>query len=210
MDQLYSVRPREKLQSRGAGFLTNSELIQVLFGSGSSTMPVARIARTIEPHLKQGVLTFELLTAIPGVGNAKACQLLAAVELGRRLANQTTPLQGEAHDVQSLFQLVRTKPVGVTCQWFNGAQQLLGVRSYPLSKRGSVTALVQQIFSDTLASAGRSVVVAITIGKRASTPSPTDLQLLATLKGAAQLLQVRIIEVWAVGAHEQVSWKGEI
>ena len=82
-------RPRERLQLRGAAGLTAAELIGLLWGSGSrgrSAVDVAAdaiarfdgltgLARASGPELE----------AIPGVGEARAAQLLAAFELGRRL-----------------------------------------------------------------------------------------------------------------------------
>ncbi|HEY6012532.1 MAG TPA: UPF0758 domain-containing protein, partial [Candidatus Limnocylindrales bacterium] len=82
-------RPRERLALRGVGGLTSAELIGLVWGSGTRGRSavdlaadalaahdgLAGLARASEPEL----------ATVPGVGPAKAAQLVAAFELGRRL-----------------------------------------------------------------------------------------------------------------------------
>lgn len=85
MGILQYERPREKLRSRGAVALTLIELLQIVIGPGSSRMTGARLARAVAKVVATGDITFEALIALPGVGEAKACQILASVELGDRV-----------------------------------------------------------------------------------------------------------------------------
>lgn len=62
-----------------------TELLQLLIGSGTARAPVPRLARQVEVLLRQDLVTYETLVALPGIGEAKACQLLATVEVARRL-----------------------------------------------------------------------------------------------------------------------------
>ena len=82
-------RPRERLALRGAGGLTSAELIGLLWGSGSrgrSAVDIATDALAGYDGLTGLARATELeLAAIAGVGPAKAAQLVAAFELGRRL-----------------------------------------------------------------------------------------------------------------------------
>lgn len=86
--------PRERLAFSGAATLSNKELIAILLGTGRSGEPVLqlaeRIARLAHCHGGLASMGFGHLASLRGVGPTKACRLLAAVELGRRL--QSTPL----------------------------------------------------------------------------------------------------------------------
>lgn len=62
-----------------------TELLQLLIGSGTRGTPVPRLARQIEVLLVKGQVTYEELVTLVGVGEAKACQVLAALEVARRL-----------------------------------------------------------------------------------------------------------------------------
>src|SRR4051812_37235334 len=81
-------RPREKLQRLGAAALGDNELIAIVLGSGSRDADALDIANRL---LEQTGGLFGLTRARPGelhgvagVGAARASQILAAVELGRR------------------------------------------------------------------------------------------------------------------------------
>ena len=82
-------RPRERLALRGVGGLTSAELIGLLWGSGTrgrSAVDLAADALARHDGLTGLARATELeLGAVPGVGAAKAAQLVAAFELGRRL-----------------------------------------------------------------------------------------------------------------------------
>ncbi|MFC4388350.1 DNA repair protein RadC [Gracilibacillus marinus] len=82
-------RPRERLIHYGPDHLSNQELIAILFGSGSRKENVYQLAEKVLGHIDGLVnlrdVTIEELTQINGVGQAKAVQLLAAIELGKRV-----------------------------------------------------------------------------------------------------------------------------
>ena len=82
-------RPRERLAMRGVGGLTSAELIGLLWGSGTrgrSAVDLASEALARHDGVAGLARASELeLATVPGVGAAKAGQLVAAFELGRRL-----------------------------------------------------------------------------------------------------------------------------
>lgn len=78
-------RPREKLRTHGVEALSIAELFQVILGSGSSRISGAKIARLVDKLFVDDTLSYETLVSIEGVGEAKACQILAAIELSRRV-----------------------------------------------------------------------------------------------------------------------------
>jgi DNA repair protein RadC len=81
-------RPREKLQRLGAASLGDNELVAIVLGSGSRECGALELAnRLLQRAGGLNGLTravFGELHLVPGVGNARAAQVLAAVELGRR------------------------------------------------------------------------------------------------------------------------------
>ncbi len=95
-EQNYSIkdwakddRPREKLLSKGAEALSNSELLALLIQKGSPKYPVLGLAREILKLSKNnlnelGKLTIKDLMSVKGVGQVKAVTITAALELGRR------------------------------------------------------------------------------------------------------------------------------
>ncbi len=65
------------------------ELLQLIVGPGSRRVSGAKLARTVERLINEGTLTYEALVASEGIGVAKACQVISAYELAKRLAHHT-------------------------------------------------------------------------------------------------------------------------
>lgn len=90
-------RPREKLLDKGPQSLTNAELLAILIGSGSKEFNALDLAKAVLNRVDNqiqhlGALSVKQLTAIKGIGNAKAVSIAAALELGRRRKDE----QGES------------------------------------------------------------------------------------------------------------------
>ena len=81
-------RPREKLIQYGSGRLSNSELLALLLRSGKKGENVISLANNVLKKYKGENLpnlTYEELKNFPGLGPAKACEIIACFELGKRL-----------------------------------------------------------------------------------------------------------------------------
>ncbi len=89
MEQFLYQRPRERLVQSGVTALSASELIQLVIGAGSARVSGAKLARQVAGLLGDGPVTYSTLVALNGLGPAKACQLLAALELSKRIQKGT-------------------------------------------------------------------------------------------------------------------------
>ena len=84
-------RPREKMAARGAGELTNAELLAILIGSGNTAEDAVSLMQRVlkdcdDSLVRLGRMSMEELTEFSGIGPAKAISILAACELGNRRA----------------------------------------------------------------------------------------------------------------------------
>lgn len=86
-------RPRERLQSYGAGHLSNSELLTILLRTGLEGENVLVMASRLLAEFGglSGLsrITFDEMCDLRGISSAKACQILAGIELGSRVASLT-------------------------------------------------------------------------------------------------------------------------
>ena len=109
-------RPREKLLRHGPAVLSDAELIAILAGSGTRGENVIDLARgLLDAHGGLGGLLradAKSLQRTRGLGPAKAAQLAAAIELGRRMPR----LDGEARPLltspEAVFAYLRGQPPG--------------------------------------------------------------------------------------------------
>ncbi len=82
-------RPREKLQTNGSRALSDAELIAILIGSGNVEESAVELSRRILKSANNNIaelskMSIDELTAFNGIGEAKAINILAALELGKR------------------------------------------------------------------------------------------------------------------------------
>ena len=78
-------RPRERLERLGVEALTDEELLMLIIGSGTSKRTVNEIAKDLLYELDRNPdMKMEEMLLIPGLGQAKASSIDAALELGRR------------------------------------------------------------------------------------------------------------------------------
>jgi len=96
-------RPRERLLEYGAGALANAELLAIILRTGSKQQSVLNLARSI---LKQtdglkhiNEISINELTKIAGVGPSKAVQIMASIELGKRVSQSLVLKEGEVERV---------------------------------------------------------------------------------------------------------------
>ncbi|HLR83114.1 MAG TPA: DNA repair protein RadC [Paenalcaligenes sp.] len=87
-----TLKPRERLLSYGARVLSDAELLAVLLRTGNGQQGVVKFAQHLLEHfggLRQLLHAApQQLMAQPGIGNAKACEILAVSELSRRSIEQ--------------------------------------------------------------------------------------------------------------------------
>ncbi len=223
MEQFLYERPREKLHSRGARFLTIVELLQVIIGAGGPQASGAKLARRISQTLQQNNLTpdntqalFEELLGVHGVGLAKACQVFAAIELGRRLYVNTPPAsvrlarsEGSVSHA-SLVTSARDGPTGLLCVWLDGSLCEISRKRYTNTASEHVSVLIRRIFSDALSVSAHAVVLAYYVKRPSLTPQITDLAMLKTIKDTASVLNVKVMVILAVSKREHQVWSNEI
>ena len=91
-------RPRERLINEGAKSLSNEELLSILLKTGTKNMSVKELALSLLHEVgniqQLRFVKLEQLLKLPGVGPTKASELLACVELSKRMHQSIYPIKG--------------------------------------------------------------------------------------------------------------------
>ena len=194
-------RPRERLQRQGASSLSLVELFQVVIGSGGAKMSGASIAKRVSrlATSSHDPLSYVDLVAISGVGQAKACLILASIELGMRLNANAIAADVEALDTSDLKSASRTV---LRVQYMSGSNSSLGYDSHPVFRYPDVEVLVRAVLSKAIEKKARSVLVAIgSKNENITEPSLAVLGVIHRIYASADYLQI------AVGVFELVNKK---
>ena len=88
-DIIKSERPRERLLNAGASSLSNEELLSIILKTGTKNISVKDLSRTLLKEIHDITnlrdITYNKLIKIKGIGSVKAIELLASLELGKRV-----------------------------------------------------------------------------------------------------------------------------
>jgi DNA repair protein RadC len=207
-------RPRERLALRGAAGLSSAELIALLWGSGSrgrSAVDVAADALARHDGLTGLARASDReLEDIPGVGEARAAQLIAAFELGRRLLADWPAGRWairSPRDVADrlLLQMGRLEREELRVVLLNTKNVVLRVSTIYQGNVSSSLVRVGELFRDAVRLNATGLILVHNHPSGDPTPSPDDLHLTAEAIAAGRLLDVDVLDHLVVGHDAWVS-----
>lgn len=200
MRDLPSVdRPREKIANRGAGSLSDTELLEAIIGRGTKNRDVRTLAREVEALLKEhrGETGLSDLVKIDGIGPTKAAQILACIELGRRLfeeSSDSTRIR-KPEDILPLVQEFREKKQEhFICISLNGAGEVLNKRVVTIGLLNHSLVHPREVFADAITDRAASVVCVHNHPSGSLEPSSQDIAITRQLKEAGALLGIRLLD----------------
>ena len=209
-----SERPRERLAQRGPGGLTTAELIALLWGSGvrgRSAVDLATDALRGHDGLAGLARASDLeLGAIPGVGQVKAGQLLAAFELGRRLMADWPAgrwsIRGP-HDVADrlILQMGRLEREELRVVILDTKNHVLRVETVYQGNVSSSLVRVGELYRDAVRLNAAGIILVHNHPSGDPNPSPDDLHLTAEALAAGRLLDIGLLDHLVIGHDAYVS-----
>jgi len=190
-------RPREKLRDKGASALTDEELVAAILGMGTAGIDVRTIARQVAGLIREHKtgLTLEHLLAVPGVGLAKAGQILSAFELARRHLLKDTVKITVAQDILPLVANIAGKQQEYfVCISLNGANEVIEKRVVTIGLLDKTSVHPREVFADVIADRAAAVIFAHNHPSGELQPSEADLRMHEQLTEAAKILGIRVID----------------
>ena len=209
-------RPREKLQRLGAAALGDNELVAVVFGSGQAATSALDLANQVLERTGgiDGLARarHDELTQLPGIGSARAAQVLAAVELGRR-----TLTRADRHRVQItsprmvaelLLPLYGNRPVeqfGVVL--LDTKHRVMRTTIVTVGTLDASIVHPREIFREAAAAGAAAIVVFHNHPSGDPEPSDEDVQLTHRLIAAGVLMGIDVIDHVILGNVRYCSMK---
>lgn len=209
-------RPRERLIKQGAVSLSNQELIAILLRTGTREESVLHLANRV---LKQFEHLHELkhaaieeMTAINGIGEAKAVQLLAAIELGRRLASKQTD---ERFTIRSpkdaatylMDDMTSLKQEHFVCLFLNIKNQVMHRQTIFVGSLNASIVHPREIFREAVRRSTASIVCAHNHPSGNPAPSPEDIDVTKRLMEAGSIIGIELLDHIIIGDHQFTSLK---
>ena len=210
-------RPRERLAEFGARHLSNTELIAILLRTGIAGENVLSLSSRILSRFGGlsgvGRATFSELCGEKGLSEAKACQLLAAVELGSRfvsLAPEERPRINSPQDVANLLaaEMATFEQEHLKALLLNTRNEVLSVHEIYVGNVNSSVVRPAEVLRPAVRSNAPSVIVVHNHPSGDPVPSKADIDITRDLVSSGKLLGIELLDHIVIGgAKRYVSMK---
>ena len=203
--------PRERLAKYGVGKLQDHELLALLLGSGIKNINVLELSKKILKNIeKDGVdkITLENLLEIKGLGKAKASQIIAVIELGKRLHSNRNPEILSAKDIWNLCADFRnSKKEHFVTFYLDTQGRLIERQIISIGTLNNSLVHPREVFEPAIKLSTASIIIAHNHPSGTLEPSKEDKQVTERLKQAGELLGVEVLDHIILSKLGQLSFK---
>lgn len=209
-------RPRERMQELGAEKLSNTELLAIIIRTGYHEETAVRLAERIIS--RAGGLRFlpdlalEELQGVKGIGPAKAVQIKAALELGRRMAATLRPPGLSLGSPREVADFLMEEMRYYRKEYFkiillNTKNQIISVEDISVGSLNSSIVHPRELFNLPVKKSAASVILIHNHPSGDPSPSREDLEVTKRLVEAGKILGITVLDHIIVGEGKYASFK---
>ncbi|MFZ4660500.1 MAG: RadC family protein [Caldilineaceae bacterium] len=210
------LRPRERMLYAGPNALNTAELLAIILRVGNRGENVIRMSERLLsefgglPGLAQA--NFEELCSTHGIGDAKATQIKAALELGRRLmaaAPQERLQVRSPLDVANLLMLEMSllEQEQLRVVLLDTKNYIIRVHTVYTGSLNSAVVRISEVFREPIRTNSAAIAVAHNHPSGDPTPSPEDVRVTEMIVEAGALLDIDVLDHLIIGRNRFVSMK---
>lgn len=215
-DLLPDDRPREKLLRNGPAALGDNELVALVLGNGTRGVDVLGVANDLLRR-RGGVhglarSSADDLSQIGGIGRARAAQVVAAVELGRRVAARGPSARVQLrspHDAAAFllptFGARAVEQFGIVL--LDSKHRVLRTTVVASGTLNSTIVHPRDVFREAMLGAAAAIVVFHNHPSGDPSPSPEDVELTRRLRAAGVLMGIEVVDHIVLGDARYCSLK---
>ena len=205
-------RPRERLAAYGPRHLNNTELIAILLRTGSAGENVitqsSRLLARFDGLRGLGKASFAELCAERGLSEAKTCQILAALELGRRfvsLAPEERPTVNCPEDVVNLLsaEMSVLEQEHLRVLLLNTRNEVMGIEEIYIGNVNSSVVRPAEVFRPGVRANSTAILAVHNHPSGDPTPSGADVSITRDLVEAGKLLGMELLDHLVIGSGQR-------
>ena len=212
-------RPREKLLSAGANNLSNAELLAILLRTGTKEDSVLRVAEKLltQPKMYNGVcslvnLSPQEMSKVKGIGIVKAVTICAALELGKRMLQQTVENEKIINSPATLAEFLMPRLRFEQKEQFMVV--LLNMKNHiianPVISVGSLNSAIvdaREIFKVAINYSAAALIMVHNHPSGDPTPSTEDINVTNKIAEAGNILDIKVLDHLIIGNDKYISLK---
>lgn len=210
-------RPREKLIKLGPQALSNSELMAIVLRVGSNKDTAITLSQKILNHEERGLrniadTNIDLLLEFHGISHAKAAQLMAAVELGRRVSRididdrfkVTSPQDIANYLMEDMRYLKKEHFKIITLDTKN---KILDICTISIGSLNSSIVHPREVFHEAVKKSAASIILIHNHPSGETQPSREDISITKRLIEAGELMGIKVLDHIIIGDGVYLSFK---
>ena len=213
-------RPQEKMLYGGAGGLSNSELLALIIRTGTGNKSALRLADEVITYANDntgglGAAEVRELTGIDGIGEAKACSIVAAMELSKRLiSDHQGAVRVRIRDSRQVAEMLMEEMMYEKRELFmtlnlNSKLQVESKAVISIGNLDSAPVHPREVFGPAVRRGAAAVIVAHNHPSGDPSPSPQDVEVTKRLIKASEILGIKLLDHVIVGNGRFTSMKSE-
>jgi DNA repair protein RadC len=207
-------RPRERLCKLGASALSDAELLAILLKIGNKQENVIEMSQRLIAKYgleKLAHCSLQELQQIKGIGEAKACEILAAFELSKRVnsfGNQKKYIKS-AQEVFSYFnlRLKEAQQEEFHILLLDTKNGIIREEKVSLGLLNSSLVHPREVFKAAIKESANAIIIVHNHPSGDPTPSKEDLEVTQRLIDAGEVLGIKVLDHVIVGRNGYWSWK---
>ena len=214
-----SERPRERLLKHGVEELSAQELIALILGRGIKDESVVITAQKLLSHFsglkKLATASIEELTRIKGIGPAKAAQIKAAFELGKRLDNyhdedKKITIKSPEDVIKAVkLQLKGKKKEHFLALSLDTRNHLINTWQISIGSLDSSIAHPREVFKEAISATAASVILVHNHPSGDTTPSEEDIKLTKRLAEVGEIIGIEVLDHIIICDQAHLSMKAK-
>ena len=205
-------RPRERLKEYGAKHLSNTELVAILLRTGLQGENVLSLSSKVLMQFGGlaglGRSTIGELCAVRGLSEAKACQILAALELGRRSVSQSPEERVAINSPQDVANLLMgemslLEQEHLRVLLLNTKNEVMKIQEIYVGNVNSSVVRPAEVIRPAVRENAPSIIVVHNHPSGDPTPSQEDVSITKDLVAAGKLLGVELLDHVVIGSQNR-------
>lgn len=209
-------RPRERFIQNGPESLSNHELLALMLRTGTKEESVLQLSNRLLTHFEGLRLlkdaTLDEMTSIKGIGMAKAIQVLAAVEIGRRISSLSyddrfvirSPEDGAKYVMNDMRFLSQEHFV---CLYLNTKNQVLHKQTIFIGSLNASIVHPREVFKEAFRRSAASIICIHNHPSGDPAPSREDIEVTKRLAECGKIIGIDVLDHLIIGENKYVSLK---
>ncbi len=212
-----SERPREKLYSYGPESLSNAELLAIIIRTGHKNDTAIDLAQKILNLDNRGLpflsnVSLEQLTEIKGVGECKAAQILAAIEIGKRISRWRADDKVKVTSPMVIANLMMDEMRYLDKEYFNIAildtkNQVLSIENISIGTLNASIVHPRDVFGMAIKKNANSIILLHNHPSGDPQPSNEDINITHRLVDVGNLVGIKVLDHIIIGDNRYISFK---